>query len=143
MILVDVNVLVYAHRKDAVGHLNYLKWMEGVLSSEQSFGMSSLVLSSFIRLVTNARVFPVPTSLKDALAFTQEIRSRPNCVLLQPGPRHWEIFINLCELVQAKGNLIPDAFLAALAIETGSEWITTDRDFSRFKGLRSRHPLAA
>lgn len=59
-----------------------------------------------------------------------------------PGPRHWEIFDRVCRAVDAKGNLVPDAYLAALAIESGSEWITSDRDFSRFPGLRWRHPFA-
>ncbi|MEN8376929.1 MAG: PIN domain-containing protein, partial [Gemmatimonadota bacterium] len=58
-----------------------------------------------------------------------------------PGPRHWSIFRDLCEAVDARGNLVPDAYLAALAIENGAEWITTDRDFTRFPGLRMRHPL--
>ncbi len=58
-----------------------------------------------------------------------------------PGPRHWEIFVRLCRAVRVKGNLVQDAYLAALAIESGSEWITTDRDYSRFPGLRWRHPL--
>ncbi|MEK7270556.1 MAG: PIN domain-containing protein, partial [Planctomycetota bacterium] len=65
----------------------------------------------------------------------------PNCVLLSPGKRHWDIFSGLCRKAGAKGNLIADAYLAALAIETGSEWITTDRDFARFPGLKWRHPL--
>jgi predicted nucleic acid-binding protein len=59
-----------------------------------------------------------------------------------PGVRHWEIFDRLCRAAGAKGSLVADAYLAALAIESGSEWITTDRDFSRFPGLRWRHPLA-
>ena len=59
-----------------------------------------------------------------------------------PGPRHWEIFIRLCRAARVNGNLVPDAYLAALAIESGSEWITTDRDYSRFPGLRWRHPFS-
>jgi hypothetical protein len=64
-------------------------------------------------------------------------------VTLAPGERHWDIFQRLCREVNAKGNLIPDAYLAALAIESGSEWITTDRDYARFPGLRWRHPLVS
>lgn len=60
---------------------------------------------------------------------------------INPGPRHWGIFERLCEATRAKGNLIADAYLAALAIESGSEWVTTDRDYSRFPGLKWRHPL--
>jgi uncharacterized protein len=63
--------------------------------------------------------------------------------VLAPGPRHWEIFVRLCAAAGVRGSLVPDAYLAALAIESGSEWITTDRDFRRFPGLRLRHPLEA
>ena len=65
-----------------------------------------------------------------------------NCIPVTPGARHWNIFTGICASIGARGNLIPDAWLAALAIETGSEWITTDRDYARFEGLRWRHPLA-
>ena len=58
------------------------------------------------------------------------------------GARHWEIFVGLCRQGGIKGNLVPDAYLAALAIESGSEWITTDRAYSRFSGLRWRDPAA-
>ncbi len=80
--------------------------------------------------------------MKVALTFAQSLRDRSNCVLISPGARHWEIFANLCRTTGAKGNLVADAYLAALAIESGSEWITTDRDYSRFPGLRWGHPLA-
>lgn len=60
---------------------------------------------------------------------------------MSPGERHWEIFTRLCRSARARGNLVPDAYLAALAIESGTEWITTDRDYARFPGLRWRHPL--
>ena len=75
------------------------------------------------------------------MAFVQELRNRPNCVPVNPGPRHWEIFCRLCKEAGVKGNLASDAYLAALAIESGSEWVTTDRDYSRFPDLRVRHPL--
>lgn len=141
MVLIDVNVLVYAHRLDSQNHAVYRHWLEGLAGSDQAFGISELVLSGFIRIVTNPRIFPAPTSIADAFRFVSELRNRPNCVILSPGPRHWDIFKKLCLAVGAKGNLIPDAYLAALAIESGSEWITTDRDYSRFPGLRWRHPL--
>jgi hypothetical protein len=92
-------------------------------------------------IVTHPRIFKWPTRLEDALRFASEVRSPGNCVLLSPGARHWEIFTRLCRATGVKGNLVPDAYLAALAIESGSEWITTDRDYSRFPGLRWRHPL--
>jgi toxin-antitoxin system PIN domain toxin len=139
--LVDVNVLVYAHREDAPDHKRYRSWLETCLNSDAAFGISDLVLSGFVRVVTHPRVFNEPTPTKLALKFAGEIRSRTNCIPVAPGPRHWDIFVRLCEGAGVKGNLVPDAYLAALAIESGSEWISTDRDFSRFSGLKWRHPL--
>lgn len=79
--------------------------------------------------------------MKHALEFVDRLREQPNTVLVAPAARHWDIFSRLCHATSAKGNLVADAYLAALAIETGSEWITTDRDYARFPGLRWRHPL--
>jgi toxin-antitoxin system PIN domain toxin len=141
MQLADVNLLVYAHRKDAPDHSQYRKWLEGWINADAAFGMSDLVLSGFVRVVTHQRVFKRPTPVARALEFADLIRSRPNCVPVSPGRSHWEIFTRLCREAGTKGNLVPDAFLAALAIESGSEWLTTDRDYSRFRGLRWRHPL--
>jgi len=142
MILTDVNVLVYAHRADAPNHEAYRNWLEDVINSEQAYGVSDLILSGFLRVVTHPRVFSPPSDLSAAIAFTELLRSQPNAVLIAPGARHWGIFTGLCQTAAVKGNLVPDAYLAALAIESGSEWITTDRDYSRFPGLKWRHPLA-
>lgn len=142
MVLPDVNVLVYAHREDTAQHAVCRGWVEAVINGDEAFGLSDLVLSGFVRVATHPRVFARPSPLADALEFTEQLRSRPNCVPVAPGRRHWEIFRGLCTEAAAKGNLVPDAFLAAMAIEAGCDWITTDRDFSRFKGLRWRHPGA-
>ena len=80
--------------------------------------------------------------MEAALAFTEAQRSQSNCVPVEPGQRHRDIFTRRCRTAGVKGNLVPDAYLAALAIESGSEWVTTDRDFGRFPGLRWRHPLS-
>lgn len=141
MILPDVNVLVYAHRADSPNHSAYRKWLEGVLNGQHAYGFSDLVLSGFLRIVTHPRIFYPPSDLADALQFAVEIRNQPNAVRIAPGPNHWDILARLCRTAGAKGNLVHDAFLAALAIESGSEWITTNRGFSRFPGLKWRHPL--
>lgn len=112
-----------------------------MVESESGYGMSDLVLSGFLRVVTNPRVFDSPMPMERALAAVDALRSRPNCVRVAPAERHWDIFGRLCREAGVKGNLVPDAYFAALAIESGSEWITTDRDYSRFPGLRWRHPL--
>jgi uncharacterized protein len=142
MVLPDVNVVVYAHREDAPDHERYRAWVEELVNGSEPFGLADLVLSDFIRVVTHPRVFAPPSPLQLALEFTEQLRSAPNCVRVVPGERHWEIFVRLCREAGAKGNLVPDAYLAALAIESGSEWITTDRGFARYPGLRWRHPLA-
>ena len=142
LILIDVNVLVYAHRADAAGHERYRDWLQGIVNGDAGYGLSDLALAGFLRIVTHPRVFHAPTPLKIALNFISEIRDRSNCIPISPGPRHWEIFVRLCQTVNARGNLIPDAYFAALAIESGIEWVTTDRDYARFPGLRWRHPIS-
>ncbi len=140
MMLLDVNVLVYAHREDAPGHRVCHDWLLSLARSDEAFGLSDLVLSGFLRVVTHPRVFSPPSPLEAALEFVTQLRDLPNAVAIAPGPRHWGIFLDLCRRASARGNLVPDAYLAALAIESGSEWITTDRDYGRFPGLRWRHP---
>jgi toxin-antitoxin system PIN domain toxin len=141
MVLPDINVLVYAHRADAPNHGAYRHWLEDTINSDLAYGMADIVLSGFLRVVTHPRIFDPPTEMTVALAFANQVRNQPNCVLVTPGRRHWNIFTSLCEQARVKGNLVPDAYLAALAIESGCEWITTDRDFSRFPDLKWRHPL--
>lgn len=134
-------MLVYAHREDAPEHRQIRAWLEDVVNSNAPFGISTLVLSGTLRVLTHPRVFATPTPLQEALDFVEALRARPNCVEITPGLRHWEIFSGLCQATDAAGNEIPDAYLAALAIESGSDWITTDTGFSRYEGLRFSHPL--
>jgi hypothetical protein len=136
-----VNVLVYAARADAAGHDRYRAWLEATLASEEPFGVASIVLSGFIRVVTHPRIFEIPTPVSIAFTFVDAVRTAPNAVPIEPGPRHFDLFARLCHEAGAKGNLVADAYLAALAIESGCEWISTDRDFARFPGLRWRHPF--
>jgi toxin-antitoxin system PIN domain toxin len=137
MMLVDVNVLVYAHRPEMADHVRYRKWLFEAIGGPAPFAVSELVLSGFVRVVTNPRVYKDPTPTREAIA----IRDRSNCVRLTPGPRNWAIFADLCGRSGATWNAVPDAYHAALAIEHGCEFITTDKDFGRFPGLRWRHPL--
>jgi uncharacterized protein len=99
------------------------------------------VLSGFVRIVTHPRIWSPAAPAEEAFGFVEAIVEQPNCLSVAPGPRHWAVFERLCRSVGARGNLVPDAYLAALAIESGCEWITTDRDYARFPGLRWRHPL--
>lgn len=141
MILADVNVLLYAFRSDAVDHQRYRTWLEDVVSGPGVYGMSPQALSSVVRIATHPKIYAKPSRLADALAFSEILLNQPNCQIVQPGPRHWEIFASLCKQTGSAGNIVQDAWLAALAIETGCEWITEDHDFARFPGLRWRRPL--
>jgi uncharacterized protein len=138
---VDVNVLVYAHRIEAPDHDRYRAWLDAARTAEEPLGVSPLVLSGFVRVVTHPRVFRDPTPLDTALAFVDAVRAAPNLVEVLPGDRHWSIFTRLCVESDARGNHVPDAYLAAMAIEQGASWWSADRGFARYAGLRWRHPL--
>jgi len=141
MRLPDVNVLVYAFREDSPGHREWRQWLEELVEGPEPFALSDHVLAGFLRVVTHPRVFDPPTPLDAALAFADALRSRPNAVVVTPGPRHWEIFTRLSQESGARGNHLPDAWLAALAIEQGCVFITADRGFARFAGLRWSRPV--
>ena len=141
MLLPDLSVLVYSFRTEDPRHREYREWLEGLVNGPEAYAISDLVLSGFVRVVTHPRVFRHPDRVEKALAFAAALRDQPHCVQVQPGERHWSIFRDLCRRADVKGNLVADAYLAALAIESGCEWITTDRDYARFPGLRWRHPL--
>ena len=143
MKLFDVNVLVNAYRGDADHHEPCKAAIEDTISSPAAFGLAPIVLIGFLRVVTHRRVFKTPTSLVDAIEFVEALRSMPQAVIVEPGPRHWEIFTALCLEARATGDLVPDAYLAALAVEAGCEIVTTDRDFARFGGLSWSDPLAS
>ena len=88
MFLMDVNVLVYAHREDAINHTAYRQWLESVINGQASFGYSELVLSGFLRIVTHPKVFEIPSTLSSASCFAEQIRGLPNAVCLAPGAMH-------------------------------------------------------
>ena len=140
---VDVNVLVYAHRPEGPDHEWYRAWLEQVRRDDEPLALSSLVLSGFLRVVTHHRVFREPTPLATAFDFVQALRSSPNAVSVSPGERHWDIFMELCREIGARGNDVPDAYHAAIAVENGATWYSADRGFARFRSLRWAHPLDA
>ena len=137
MILPDVNVLVYAFRRDTPHHRICRVWLQEVVAADSAFAVNGSVLSGFLRIVTHPAVFERPSTLRAALGFCHAIREQPNCREVSPGGRHWEIFERLCTETVATGNLVPDAWLAAIAIESGCRLATFDRDFAGFRGLRT------
>jgi toxin-antitoxin system PIN domain toxin len=96
-----------------------------------------LTLSGCLRVITHPKIFKKPSPLALAREFVEDFRSREAVHLLAPGAGHWKIFVDLCRRADARGNLVPDAFHAALAIELGCEWLTLDRGFARFPGLKA------
>ena len=136
MLLPDVNVLVYAFRADTPHHDASRAWLEGALAGPEPLAIADVVCSGFLRVVTHPRVFRTPAPLSAALPFISAIRSSDRALNVAPSTRHWEIFTGLCDARQATGNLVPDAWLAALAIEHGCALVTFDRDFAHFHGVR-------
>ena len=143
MILPDINVLLYVIRSDLPQHAHYKVWLEEIVNGPDPYGMSPQVLASVVRIATRSGAFARPSKLTDAIEFTEVLLEQPSCQIIEPGPRHWDIFTRLCLTADARGNLVQDAWFAALAIESGCEWITNDRDYARFPGLRWRTPLGA
>lgn len=141
MLLPDVNVCVYAIREDSPDHEAYRSWLTDALNGDEPVGISELVLSAVVRIITNHRIFREPSTTQQALDACAELRSSSVAVPLQSGQRHWEIFDSLCRHTNGKANAVPDAYHAALAIENGATLITADRGFARFPGLRWRHPF--
>lgn len=137
----DVNVLVSAFRTDAPQHDLCRDWLEQALSSDELLAISELVLSGVLRVLTHPKVFNPPTPLNKAVSFARSLLTHPRVAALRPGSGHWRILAQLCEVSYATGNRIPDAFHAALAIEHGCEWITLDRGFSAYPGLRFQNLL--
>ncbi|HXW13875.1 MAG TPA: type II toxin-antitoxin system VapC family toxin [Terriglobia bacterium] len=138
MILPDVNVLVYAFRDDTENHRACRAWLDSLVDGDSAYGISPQVLGSVVRICTHPGIFPNPSQLNQTLTFCDVLIGRPQCQLIYPGPRHWSLFTGLCRRVHATGNLVQDAWFAALAIEHGCEWITSDRHYSRFPGLTWR-----
>lgn len=136
MFLADVNVVVSAFRRDNAAYHVASGWLRNQLEDAAPFGYSEWVLAAFIRLCSNPRVFVDAAPTADVIRFAETIRESPNAHGVSPGPRHWGIFVDLCKGPGVRGDIIPDARLAALAIESGCQLATFDRGFGRFAGLR-------
>lgn len=136
MILPDIQILVYAHRKENPYHEKAAQHLLQMAQSLSPFALCSFVCSGFLRLVTNHRIFVEPTSLDTAMLFIESLLQLEHCRVLEPGPRHWPIFSTLLKEARATGNLVSDAYLASIAIEHGCELLTHDRDFLKFPELK-------
>ena len=142
MLLPDVNVLIYAHFEDVVAeHSEYARWITQLATGPEPFALSVLVLSGFVRIATNSRIFDPPATLATAFDFVSSLVERPTARIVGPGPDHLPIFERLCREANATGKLVADAQHAAVAVEHGCTMVSTDSDFNRFTGLRWQHPL--
>ena len=140
MLMPDVNILVYAHREESPEHARYADWLRNIAKGIEPWALSEPVMQGFLRVASNPRIFSPSSTARQGFQFLNGLASRPNCVVLRPGPAHWDIFRGLCERGSLRGKLIADAAHAALAIESGCEWVTADTDFARFVPLlRWRH----
>jgi toxin-antitoxin system PIN domain toxin len=140
MFLVDVNVLVGAMRTDSPRHAVMRAVIHLLRTGPEPFALCEPVYAGALRILTHPRVYLPPTPVADALRFVQALRDTPTAVTLAPGARHWSIFTDLVAQSNATGNLISDAWLAALALEHGCTMLSDDADFARFRGLRWQRP---
>ena len=135
MLLPDVNVLLAGFRADHAHHAPARAFLDAALAGDEVVGMSDVALAAVVRLATNPRVFVHPDT---AAAVTDYIDAllQPPAQLLRAGSTHWARFAALCRELQLRGNLVPDAYLAAQALEQGARLVTFDRGFGRYPGLR-------
>lgn len=136
MILPDVNVLIYAFRPDVPEHRLCRTWLDAIVAADARFGISPLALAAVVRVTTNTRTYQVPSPLDEAFGFCDDLLSQPHCQIVEPGEGHFDIFKRLCLETGTRGPRVTDAWFAALAIEWACEWITLDRDYARFPGLK-------
>ncbi len=140
MKLLDVNVVLSAHRADHPDHAVARRWLDNLLTTGGQFGVPWAVWWSFLRLSSHPRVFSVPTAVDDALDFISAIRAQPGHIQVEPDDSHLDCLRSTCADADASADLLPDAVLAALAVEHGGEVVSFDRDFARFPGLRWSRP---
>lgn len=132
MKLVDVNVLIYAHRVDQQHHDFYRRFVEEMVDDSESFGLSPLTATGFVRIVTHSKFPNGPTPLAQAVSVIESLSSMDHCIWMPPGKRNWELTRDLCNKCSCSGKNVADAQHAAIAIEHACEWITRDRDFRQF-----------
>ncbi len=142
MIIPDINLLIYAHNAADPQHKRAKKWWEGSINHSEIVGIPWIVMSGFIRLMTHPRVLEKPMPTSEATACVRAWLDQASVIILEPGKRFPVLFLSSLEDLGSAGNLTTDAYLAALAIEKQAELHSCDSDFSRFKGLSWKNPIA-
>lgn len=140
MKLVDANILLYAVNEDAPNHHSAHTWLDGALSGGATVGFAWIVTPAFIRLSSKVGLFPSPLSVDGALDRVDAWLAQPSAVIVEPTARHLSLVRGFLNSVGVGGNLVNDAYLAALAIEHRSEIVSYDHDFSRFDGVVREKP---
>ncbi len=140
MLILDVNVVLAAHRTEHSHHDLVRPWFDAVLASDEDFGVPMFVWASCLRLATHRRIFDVPSPRAEVFAFIGATMAQPRYLDVAPGPRHLTILRRLCDEEDATGDLVPDAVLAAIAVEHRATVATLDRDFARFTSVRRLRP---
>lgn len=142
MIVVDANILLYAEDSLSEHHDTARTWWDSRLSGSDPVGLCWPVLNAFIRIGTNPRLHQRPLTIQEAIDRVQGWLDQPCVRVLQPTDQHWQIFQRMLGEGKALGNLVSDAQLAALAVEHNAILYSTDADFSRFRGLKWKNPVA-
>lgn len=134
--------MLYAHDRSSPRHAAAGRWLTGVMDGPGPIGLSLATVLAFIRIVTDPRVYQVPRPTDWAVQEVQRWPGRGSVRLIAPTDRHWETLAGLLVAGKARGSLVMDAHLAALTMEHGGTLATSDRDFTRFSGLRTIDPTA-
>lgn len=141
MIIPDVNLLIFAHNRDAPDHRSAKKWLEDLMRSGKPVGIPWIVISGFIRISTHPKILKEPVTVEESIGITRSWLARNNVRIIEPGSRFQELFFAGLEKLGTAGNLATDAYIAALAVEYQAELHSCDTDFHRFPGLRWKNPL--
>ena len=141
MIIPDINMVVYAHNEIAPEYPSALSWWLDLLDGDEEIGLPWIVIAGFVRIMTNPRVMDTPFTPLEAMDRVADWLSRPHVHLIEPLSDHFDVFRNNLAALNSGGNNVPDAQLAAFAIERGAMLHTNDNGFGRFPGLRWRNPL--
>jgi uncharacterized protein len=139
-LLLDVNIVVAAFRADHPQHQGVRPWFDSVTGASDGFAVPATVWASFLRIVTHPRVFDPPSSVPEAFGFIDATRAQPTFLSADPGPRHLTLLRRLCDEADVRGDLVPDAVIGALAVESGCTVASLDRDFARFDSVPSVRP---
>lgn len=141
MILPDVNILVYAYRREAEDHETYAAWLTALVAGQGEFALADHCLTGFLRIVTSPRIFPDPAPTAEAITFVDRLRQARRGRPVAATPATWEVLSrHIAQDRAIRGNLVPDAYLAALAVSHGCRLATADRGFARYSGLEFFDP---